>query len=485
MKYSVAIPAHLDSELLNHLIREDGQEDAMFCLWVPSCGKNRYTALLNESILPLPKDRDVHGNVTISQEYFLRVLNLAQSKNTGLAFMHSHVGPGWQQMSRDDVETEEYFAPRTYAVTELPLLGLTVGNDGTWSARFWNKVNGRKYQRDWCENIRIVGHKLRMCYNNNLLQKPEFRPEFERTVTVWGDEIQAKLMRLKIGIIGVGGVGSIIAETLARMGVMNILLMDFDSVECINLDRILHATKKDVGNAKVKVISRALERSATASKFWVGGLELSVTEPDGFRHALDCDVLFSCVDRPWPRSVLNFIAYSHLIPVIDGGVQVRVNSEKKLKKANFGAHIASPYRRCLACLEQYDPGLVAVEKDGLLDDPSYIRGLPEDSSFRHNENVFSFNLGAASLEILQFLSMVVSPHDISNVGAQKHDFVTGNLNQDFGVCEDNCPFPELVALGDRSGFDVTSRHKVAELARKKREEASRTSFFDLIRSFFR
>jgi hypothetical protein len=151
-------------------------------------------------------------------------------------------------------------------------------------------------------------------------------------------------------------------DALARIGIIRIKLIDFDTVEFVNLDRLLHATSVDaqLRRSKVNTLARALRKGATADGFRVDEVEKSVEEEDGFRAALDCDVLFSCVDRPWGRSVLNFVASAHLIPAIDGGIQVEANERGGLRQADWKAHIASPERRCLECLGQYDPGLVRL-----------------------------------------------------------------------------------------------------------------------------
>jgi hypothetical protein len=53
-----------------------------------------------------------------------------------------------------------------------------------------------------------------------------------------------------------------------------------------------------LGRAKVESLARALRRSATAAHPRIEPLDLSVVEPDGFRAALDCVVLF-CSPTAW------------------------------------------------------------------------------------------------------------------------------------------------------------------------------------------
>lgn len=483
-RYSTALTEATHDALMAHLIRVDGQEDLCFAIWYPSEGATRTTALIATPILPKENgDRLVHGNASFLPPFFERALAMAMEAGGGLAFLHSHGGPGWQDMSLDDERAEQSIDAQALAATGLPLVGLTLGTDGAWSARFWIKTRPKRYVRNWCENVRVVGLGLAVTWHPQRRPVPSFRRALDRTISAWGHVAQADLARLQIGIVGAGSVGSMVGEALARTGLQILSLLDFDSVEEPNLDRLLHAGQDDIGLAKVEVLARGLRRSATAKGFIVRASENSVVEEEGFRFALDHDVLFSCVDRPWPRSVMNFIASAHLIPVIDGGIRVTVTKHGKLRGADWRAHIATPGRRCLECLKQYDPGLVSVERDGYLDDPTYIAGLPIDHPIRANENVFAFSMAAASLEVLQFLMMVVAPLGITSPGAQIYHFVPGNLDAPVTTtCEGTCIYPSLTGKGDRTGATVTGKHPVAEQRRSKRHT---TSIFDRVKSILR
>src|SRR6185369_13314819 len=228
---SVAMSERLHASLSEFLIRKDQQEDLIFALWSPSIGENRLTALLHTIVFPKAGDRQIHGNVSFNPTYFERVCSLALSEKCGIAFLHSHPFPGWQGMSEDDIVAEKKMAGAVEALTELPLTGLTIGSDGIWSARMWGPIGGRQYQGQWCKSVRIVGTAFKINFAEHLMSKPTYRELFKRTVTVWGKENHATLARLRIGIVGLGSVGSLVAEALARMGMERFTLIDFDEVQ--------------------------------------------------------------------------------------------------------------------------------------------------------------------------------------------------------------------------------------------------------------
>ena len=74
---------------------------------------------------------------------------------------------------------------------------------------------------------------------------------FSREIRLIGDKAFEKLSNSKVAIVGVGGVGGYIVETLARAGIGNLILVDGDKIELSNINRQLIATTKTVGQAKV------------------------------------------------------------------------------------------------------------------------------------------------------------------------------------------------------------------------------------------
>ena len=74
--------------------------------------------------------------------------------------------------------------------------------------------------------------------------------EFDRTIRLVGEEGQARLLRAKVALFGLGGVGSYALEALVRAGIGEMLLVDGDVVEETNLNRQLIATRATLGQPK-------------------------------------------------------------------------------------------------------------------------------------------------------------------------------------------------------------------------------------------
>ena len=451
MIHRVVIREVLHIELVNHLLSrievEDGQEEVCFALWYPGDGTYRYTGILGEVILPTGEDRDLHGNVTVHGAYLNRVLDRALVNRAGIAVLHSHPARGWQALSRDDGDTERNVILPFVRETQLPLLGLTLAEDETWSARFWHESRPGDVQLAHCRDVRRVGGRKSLA-DSPPAAYPAYtrRAILKRTLDSWGLPAQARLARTHVCVVGAGSVGAMILESLARIGFEHITIIDGDEVALHNLDRLVYADRFSVSLRKAELAAGHVRQIATAARPIVRALPLSIRTERAYRLAADADLIISCVDNAEARDVLNHLAYSNCLPLVDGGVLVDSPNERLLS-AKWRVHLVGPDMRCLRCRGQYTSSEAADERQGLR---RYGRYIDHDNSGgpEPGQNTFAFCNLVAAEEIRLLLRYIVGEpwwHDIgtsSGLWAFEHQFVDAHTKsfEHPGACVPSCEF---------------------------------------------
>lgn len=82
---------------------------------------------------------------------------------------------------------------------------------------------------------------------------------FSRNELFWGKENQELLSKAHIAVFGLGGVGGFCAEALARAGVGELTIIDFDEVSTSNINRQIVALHSTVGQNKAKLFETRLK----------------------------------------------------------------------------------------------------------------------------------------------------------------------------------------------------------------------------------
>ena len=480
-RYSVAMDSEVNDRFVDHLIRNDGQEDLCLAVYAPSSGESRFTGLIRERVLPQPGERVVRGTVEFTGEYVLRVATMAAEQGGGLAILHSHpAGRRWQAMSAPDYDAESSYAALAQELTGLPLLGMTLaGQDHKWSARFW-QTDSYPPSPTHCESVRVVGSALSFSWNDRLVPIPPVTDRLSRTVDCWGPATQADLARMRILVVGCGTIGLDVAIRLAIAGINRLGALDFDLIEPWNLDRLLDARLWDVllGRSKLEHADHVLRRNATADHFEFDAIDGSVCDAKIFARVLDYDLVVCAIDdRPWPRSILNTIPYSDLIPVIDGGVHVDLHSDSQtMRNATWRAHVLRPGRACMACNGQLQLGAVQADRQNLWNDPEYVAGIPETDRPR-SQNVGLFAAGAAAGLLSQLTCFIANPSGFGEPGAVRFNLSTHWLEYLVIQPAEHCLVESQYLVGDDRvlplGRDLQAEQDIAERSRRRRRTLTR------------
>jgi tRNA A37 threonylcarbamoyladenosine dehydratase len=75
---------------------------------------------------------------------------------------------------------------------------------------------------------------------------------------LYGEQGYKTLQAAHFCVIGIGGVGSWVAESLARTAVGNITLIDLDDICITNTNRQIHANQSTIGKSKVEVMKQRI-----------------------------------------------------------------------------------------------------------------------------------------------------------------------------------------------------------------------------------
>ena len=127
---------------------------------------------------------------------------------------------------------------------------------------------------------------------------------------------QLKLKNAKVCVVGTGGLGHPIISRLATMGVGTLRIVDRDVIELSNLHRQMMFDEDDVGQVKVEVAAKKLQKLNPDCK--IEPLAVSVNDYTALEVIEGCDVVVDALDSVNARYALNKACVEFEIPFVTG-----------------------------------------------------------------------------------------------------------------------------------------------------------------------
>jgi molybdopterin/thiamine biosynthesis adenylyltransferase len=185
---------------------------------------------------------------------------------------------------------------------------------------------------------------------------------FDRQIRVFGHTGQQTLQKLLIGLVGSGGIGSVLFVLLVRLGVLRFVVVEPDIVEETNLNRLATSTVEDVKNRTFKVDMLARYAAKINPKVRVTRLRKSIMEESVQRRLRPCDVIFGGTDTESSRDVLNLFSVRYHIPYFDVGTGIQADSKQHIEHAGGQVRIVIPGMGCLRCIQGIDLAVAQQEQ---------------------------------------------------------------------------------------------------------------------------
>lgn len=187
---------------------------------------------------------------------------------------------------------------------------------------------------------------------------PELRYSRHLALPDFGPHGQRQLLKARVLVVGLGGLGSPASMYLAAAGVGEMILADFDTVDLSNLQRQIVHTTDDLGDLKVESAADTLLAINPDMAAFV--IDERMTDEELLEEVENVDVVLDCTDNFGSRFAINQACVTAGVPLISGSA-IRYQGQLAVFQPQ---HDDSP---CYACLyEESAEGFENCRSNGIL-----------------------------------------------------------------------------------------------------------------------
>lgn len=368
------LPAGMMDELRAHLFRSDADEHgAVIGAAAFETGDElqllgRRLFLAQDGIDYVPGER---GHRMLTPEFVLRCVRACAEQGLAYLAVHNHPGTDRVAFSGDDMASHRRGYPALLDILDGPPAGALVFADRAVAGDIWLS---KEHQIEL--DHAVVTSRTPQVLHPAPRHGAAVDARYDRQVLLFGARGQEMLADQKVGIVGAGGVGSLINEYLARLGVGHLVVIDNDRIEESNSSRLVGARTTDwqfrwlparlarrLGwqpKLKVRIAERVAREARPGIRF--DAIDADVDDPEAAEHLTDCDAIFLAADTMRARHVVNSICHRYLIPVWQAGTKVEADTATGTVHDVFSVvrHLV-PGQSCLWCNDLIDRTRLAEE----------------------------------------------------------------------------------------------------------------------------
>ncbi len=369
--WRLTIPGGMYAELQRHLFPGDGDEHGAIIL-AGTCESDRGLRLVAKEI-HLAKDGTDYvpgkrGYRMLRAEFIQSRILRARDRRLAYLAIHNHGGTDSVTFSQDDMASHERGYPALLDIARGMPVGALVFARSAVAGDLWFPGCNRAQ----LSHATVIGHRRQL-----LFPMPKGKAVavgmYDRQSRLFGDAGQELLRRTRVGIVGLGGAGSILAELLGRLGVGEFVLADPDKADMSNLPRLIGARRRDavvhpwmprviadlLRRPKVGMASRNIRRANRNAR--IEAMARDFLEENVAARFTDCDFLFLAADTMGARLLFNAIVHQYGIPGIQVGAKIPVAEDGTVGNVFCVSRMVTPDQGCLWCNGLINPARLQDE----------------------------------------------------------------------------------------------------------------------------